>query len=208
MSDVFEVLTTSETPPGGWKATVPETGFTVSHYDFPAFIKAYESHCLANNIYLSDRWKERLLSKMCAENQPLWKDFCKRVTALKIRKTASFGSVMSFLNVLLDWSGQFVSPEQAEQRASICATCPLNSKRVGWGCGSCTAQYGKLLSRILGAKKTAYSDQCGSCQVCGCVINAAVWFPIEAQQAGLTDDIKEDFKKVEYCWKTKELGLN
>ena len=211
MAVKFEVLTVNETPPGGWKATLPGTNKVISHYDYTSFIKQYESFCLANKVYLGPLWVEELLSDMCEQNMPLWSNHCKRAGKFKPHKMVSFASVMSFLNVLKKWitdGGVFESQEVAEHRASICSTCPMNSKKqLSWGCGSCSHAYNKLLSWMLGSRTTSYANVCGSCGVCGCAINAAVFFPISAQQEGLTDDMKQTFSELDFCWKRQELGL-
>ena len=215
MAIEFTVNTKSESPPGNWKITVPETGYTVKHYAYDAFLKAYEAHMLANNIPLEPDYEDQLLDRMCRENQPEWQNFCKRTGGILKRKATGFASAMGFLNVLRKWvvdmakgKDAFVSPEIAEERAKICSSCPLNSKQAAFGCGTCQSTFLKLIHLLVGNRKTPYSTSCGFCGACGCAINAAVWFPIEAQKEGLTEGMKDSFQQVKtFCWKAKGLDL-
>lgn len=208
---MLTVLSKNITPPGNWRYTVPQTGHTISSYDYTSFIRAYEDHCLANNIHLDVDYENHLLHEMCEKNQPDWKDFCKQVNVRQQRKVLGFAAAMGFLNVLKTWISmgrKLEEPEVAEARAKICATCPLNTRKSGWGCGSCTSAFQKAISFVVGQKQTSYSSSCGFCGVCGCAINAAVWFPKEAQMEGLTEGMKQQFRDPQlksYCWKAQFL---
>jgi hypothetical protein len=58
-----------------------------------------------------------------------------------------------------------------------------------------------LMSSIIGNKKTERDKDLGACLVCSCSLKTAVHVPVDVQREGLTDEIKEDFDKIEHCWK-------
>ena len=212
---MLTVATTKETPPGGWRITVEKTGHTVSHYDWNAFIAAFEGHCLANNIPLTPSYQDQLLDRMCREN-PLWE--CKQAGKFKAKGTGSqFGPIMSFLKFVLNWTKESIKEgkvgweerEVAQERANICKTCPYNTKTITFGCGGCAAAFGKLLALVLGKNMELEGGwKLGSCRICSCTLKVAVWMALTPQQEALDEPVKEQFRDPgvsKFCWKSKGL---
>lgn len=209
----FILKTTKETPPGSFRVTIPQSGLTITHYDWTAFTNAYRDHHIANGFPLTEDWREELQDRLCRENMPLWQDFCKRVGKRVGRKGLSFGAIMSGLNVMKSIVGRilkgeaaWVPQEEAERRAAICVTCDLNSKRITFGCGSCSSGFLKLLKLVIGNKTTTQDNSLGSCGVCSCALKVAVHVPLDLQWDALDEPTKEKFRdpSLSYCWKRME----
>jgi hypothetical protein len=174
-------------PPGEWRYKHPITGLLLKHYDYRAFIKAYVNHCLANNIVLTGDWEDELISEMCIQNG--WGKLCKPVSLDKVvRRKLSLQAVLSFLNMIKSWAMQvlngraaFVSQEEAERRANICAGCP-NNVTLQFSCGACMGGVMKLIHGVLGDRKTKNDYALGACLVCSCELKSAVHVPLDVQQ--------------------------
>lgn len=205
----FTIPDLNRTPPGGYEWTVAETGHTIAHYNWKAFREMVESHYLANGIELKQDWENYIIDEMCKKKGPIWRKNCKR--GIPRSGKLSLGAMLSFLRTMGNWAkslaqGQdpFVSQEEADRRSAICATCPHNIP-ITLGCGSCMAQISSGLQSILGGKTVKHGKECGSCGLCGCVINAAVWIPLEPQQSALNEETKEKFRNAPWCWKAEGL---
>jgi hypothetical protein len=197
-------------PPGEWRYRHPITGLLLKHYDYRAFIKAYVNHCLANNIVLTGDWEDELISEMCIQNG--WGKLCKPVSLDKVvRRKLSLQAVLSFLNMIKSWAMQvlngraaFVSQEEAERRANICAGCP-NNVTLQFSCGACMGGVMKLIHGVLGDRKTKNDYALGACLVCSCELKSAVHVPLDVQHNGLNDELKNDFRQITHCWKREGL---
>ena len=67
---------------------------------------------------------------------------------------------------------RFVDGGEAERRAAICASCPMNLPVAGcWGCSGVVA----MLKDALIGRTTSKDANLESCQACGCVLRAKVW---------------------------------
>lgn len=208
MSLEYEIINKNVTPPGGWVYTQPESGRTFRHYSFNAFMDAIREHRLGNGYPISADWQAEIINGICRDNLKMFPDYCQRSNQSSVVRRFSFGSSMSFLSMLWEWisAGRpFVEQEEAERRAEICSTCPFNQSLV-YSCGSCFTAIINLISKIIGRRKTRNDSKLGSCGICSCSLQAAVHFPLEAQQKTLSEDIKNDFKSViSYCWKAQGL---
>jgi hypothetical protein len=206
----FEINKTVS-PNGGWKIKHPVTGVEFSHYDFDSIAKMYTQHCIANNVMLSPVWEEEFLSEMCKQN-PQWGKSCIRASMKNVtRRPLTLQAALSFLNMMKNWalktmSGKppFVSQQVADWRADMCASCPMNGT-LQFGCGACMAGVLSIIHSIVGKRKTRRDSELGACLVCSCSLKAAVHIPLNVQQAGLPDHLKEDFKRIDYCWKKEGL---
>jgi hypothetical protein len=203
----YEYIDRSTSPPGNWNIKVPQTGVVFNHYDYRSICNLYKSHCAANGIFLTPTWEDEFISEMCKQNTK-WGRLCGRISMKKIhRRRLSLTSVLSFLNMMKAWaqstlSGKsaFVTQAEAEERASVCADCPMNVT-LQFSCGACMGAVMTLMSSIIGNKKTERDKDLGACLVCSCSLKTAVHVPVDVQREGLTDEIKEDFDKIEHCWK-------
>jgi hypothetical protein len=99
----------------------------------------------------------------------------------------------------------FVTQEEADRRAAICASCEFNAD-LGFSCGACADRLFQMLGQIFRApRKTPYDIHLGGCAICSCALKVAVWVPLRVQQAGLNDELRAEFRQVPYCWKKEGL---
>jgi hypothetical protein len=186
---------------------------TFQHYSRDAFFEAIRSHRLANGYPIEPSWKEEIEDLMCRVKAAEWgQEICRRVEGSGERRPVSFAASQSFLNTMASWMAGiaqgkpvFVAEEEAEKRAAICVTCPYNVPSFGASCGACADRLMRGLTRVIGRRQTRYDRSLGSCAICSCSLAAAVWFPLEAQQHGLSEELKEQFRTVSFCWKREGL---
>lgn len=199
----FEIINTSESPPGGYWYTQPESGRTFHHYARGPFLDAIRDHRLANEYPISATWVQEIEDEMCKGNPGWLGRACRRVGDRHNPRQLSFAATLSFLQMLVGWfvrGAQLVDQEEANRRANACAGCPMN-KELSFGCGLCMSSIYEALKKLIGDRKTDRDDVLGSCGICSCSLKAAVWFPLKAQQLNLTDEMKEEFSKLSWCWK-------
>ena len=209
----FRVLDRSTTPPGGWYYVQPESGREFKHYSRDAFYKDIQSHRLANGYRLEPSWKEEIEDGICKAHPEWGREVCCRVQVLGGRKPISFAAMQAFLNVIVGWlkgiaagKDPFVSQEEANRRAAICAGCEYNAN-LGFSCGSCADFVFRMVGRVFhqNPRSTKFDSQLGGCSVCSCALKVAVHVPLEAQQAGLSEKLREEFRDVPWCWKKEGL---
>jgi hypothetical protein len=202
----FELRNVNETPPNGFEYTQPESGRVFSDYTYDRFIKDIRDHRLGNGYPITPTWEEELQDEMCRKHPHWFPDHCKRIDSPKLRKV-SFASALSFLGMLSRWAfkgAKFVPQEEAERRANICLTCPLNQP-LQLGCGACQSTILQGISNLMGSHTTTLDEKLGACGICSCSLKVAVHFPLEAQQFSLTEQMKQEFKDLGYCWKAEGL---
>lgn len=205
----FEIANKNVTPPQGWSYTQPESGATFKSHDYRSWTRDILSHRKANGYPVGDEWEEELISDACKQNSH-WNTVCKRVGVHQGSGTKKLGfkHAMAFLKTLrafVEQGGLYVEQEEADRRAEICSRCPKN-KPVGFSCGACAAGLLGLLRWLLGKRTVFAASEIENCSVCLCDLKAAVWFPVEAQKAGLTEPQIEEFKKLDsFCWKAQGL---
>ena len=206
----FRILDRSTPPPGGWYWVEPTTKRIFKHYARDAFFNDIRDHRLAQGIPIEPDWQEEIESELCRSHPEWGKSVCARTERYGERKPISLAALQSFLNVMAVWIAGivrgrevFVSQDEANSRAAICITCEFNMNIAG-SCGACADRIARALS-IIGSRRTKYDEELGACGICSCALRVAVHIPLEAQHAGLSEELKEDFRKVDYCW--KRVGL-
>lgn len=199
----FEIQGTNITPPGGWKYTHENPPFVAQHYDYGAWLKQVQGFFEGNDIPMGPNWVEILHSEACKQN-PQWGNFCRRWTDKVVeRRPANFASLIQFIKVMGRWlvdGGKLEDQEVAESRASICSQCRFNLPS-SQGCGSCMSNLLGGIEKLKGSRKTEKDDSLGACKICSCELKTAVWFPLKAQLFGISDEMKKEFKQIDYCWK-------
>jgi len=204
----FEMLRTTETPPGGYKWTEPTTGKTFEHYDYTAFTNAIRDFHIGNEIPLAPDWREQVKSDMCSQNRVKWGSLCRRVDAPKGVRPFSIEAAKSFVKFMAGWlskGGGYVDQAEAERRAEICAGCEFNQVAVA-SCGSCYNAVLEAIHGIVGKRETKYSDKLESCKVCSCSNRVSVWMPLDAQLNALAPETKEQLSRLAWCWKKEPQG--
>lgn len=196
MSLHLKKLTTS--PPGGWRYTQPQSGLTMSSITFFDLLKKVGQH-RTNMGYptettLVEEIEDDICNSLSHEEQLRW---CK--TGVRGSKSIHWSMVSRFLIDLIGWlktGFEPVAQEEAERRAEICRTCPLN---IGMhGCGSCRNKLDEVRKDLM--KLTTTNDvNLKACGVCGCELKTAVHVPLDVLRQG-----QKDLTFPEWCWQ-KEL---
>jgi hypothetical protein len=204
---MFRISDKNTTPPGGWYYVQPESGRIFKHYSHDSFFDEIRAHRLAQGYPIEPDWQAEIEDEIC-RTHPEWAlRVCNRVERHGLeRRPLSLAAMQSFINVVAAWIGGavlgrrvWVEQEEADRRAAICAQCDLNVAISG-SCAACADQFGKVLA-IVGSRKTALDKDLGACSLCGCLLRVAVHVPLEAQCAGVSQKLRDEFGAVPYCWK-------
>ncbi len=188
---------TTLVPPGGFRYTDPDTGFTTSastHYDWVANSKA---HRQANNLPLPLDFQARVEDQLCGIIPP---EYCDREPGDVKWVDTKFGwnDFIEGMKVFGRWAledAPLVQQEEADRRAAICTSCPLNVDVSG--CSTCH----KLASAITGAvakRVSAHNDYLRACAICRCALKAMVWMPLDLLMTNETSE-RQDLRP-DFCW--------
>lgn len=206
---IFKILDRSTPPPGGWYYVQPESGRIFRHYARNAFFDEIRDHRLCQGYPIEPDWQEVIEDKICRSHPEWGRSVCERTERYGERKLVSLAAMQSFLNVVGAWitgvmrGGEaFVSQDEANSRAATCLTCEFNVNIAG-SCGACADRIARAFA-IIGSRHTKYDDELGACAICSCALRVAVHIPLHAQRAGLSNELKEEFRKIPYCWKGKD----
>ena len=193
MSKQLTVTKDNEQPPGGWKLTVRETGVTLTAPFVSLLKRKVAGHMEANNLALPenfDAWVEDTTCRESGHGAP----FC---GGAKVRgkrragtpKLLTVGAASRFIKTMLGVAKErkFVSREEAERRAAVCAKCPLATNVSG--CTLCDAAFRKMgrLMEKNPIQAPAGKEFCGACK---CMIPVKVWVPNATLDAAEADDVQ------------------
>lgn len=175
-----------------WRYVQPETAAVFTAFSYWGIKDKVYAHRRAMKLDTAEGWEERFQDELCRQNEQVPCDRREKTSTPK--KGLSVSDLKRFMNTLLAQEGSFVSQEEAERRASICATCPKNQVVHGcWGCAGIL----KLVTQYLGKKHTSKDRALESCAVCGCVLRAKVWL-----EKGTIDNTGLEYP--EHCWQREE----
>lgn len=187
-------LNTIQNPPGGWKFKEERSGITFPLdgspiASLPSVMDQIEAHRMGTGGDLNPGWEDRVIDEMCKQN-PSHK--CIQDEERKPRRV-NWRDVKRFLVVLdahIQDGMKHVPQEEAQRRENICMRCPMRSaESFCWGCKG----MGKLAEKVLQGKHTENAATVGSCYVCGCMLKAKVWFPLEVLK-------RDGLEYPSYCW--------
>jgi hypothetical protein len=191
MSDQLKFCYTNKTkvPDGGW--WVDWEGQTVRGGDWVDLVK--NCHMLIIRlgkippINLPQQVEDLLCARLAGNTN------C--VPCSRGKQTLGFREIARWVRAMYHFAKEnkfeLVSQEVAEQRAEICAKCPLQISTSGcWGCKGIAG----MLPAIAGARKTPFDQQLKACGVCGCYNAVSVHLPLETQK-----DASLVFP--DHCWK-------
>jgi hypothetical protein len=196
-----------DSPPGGWRYTVPETGVTIKAPFFNTLKPRVIAHLKANHVVVDDERLLLLEDGACRETRPPG-SWCAKRPAKPVEggMLPLLIHVERFLKTV--WGAirarQFVSREEANRRIAICLQCPKRAATPG-GCQGCYTLLKKAATLM--EKNDAIKiepDEDGyvrdTCSACWCVLPLKVWLP----QATL--DKAEGEKRPDYapgCWRNE-----
>lgn len=117
---------------------------------------------------------------------------------LKQQRLITWDDLKTFFSKIRDWwsNGTCVDQAEADRRAAICVTCPLNQSSYLPGCGGCTDLAARIFS-FIGNKTTVHGASLKSCGHCGCQLSVLVFAPLEA----IVPNESELPPPPSFCWK-------
>lgn len=185
---------------GGFTVVDPLTNVQVSGTTFKMLVDMVRKERMANSAP-NGLDLESEIEQWCCVAYP---QECEEVTTKKIRRREfGLGDVITGTRVMLShWFNgrKLVSREEAERRAQICIHCPWNMT-YRKPCSGWCPELAEIVGPIVNAQGTQYDWQLHQCQVCGCVLSAAIWVPTEIQCGPLPQEQKDMFDNVPHCWK-------
>lgn len=159
-----------------WRYVQPETALVFTAFSYWGLEEQVQKHRKAMGLDLSEGWKERFQDELCRQNETV--PCIGRAPSEKSR-TLTLQDLRRFMSAISNWNGQLVPREEAERRAKICVGCPKNqSVRGCWGCAGLLKQ---VVGFLQGQKGTTVDSALESCGVCGCVLRAKVWMPLNTE---------------------------
>lgn len=196
------------TPPGGWRYTVPETGKTIGPFSNWEQLESNVLKHYAASGYEAPR--TTLLDLVEAQICSAEPDYCGkpgiigRFASYMVASAHTFHTAFECLSTLIKnrTSGtEKPSQELADRRAATCSECPQNKEVTG--CSTCSSKkLGSLIEKIVGASRTKYDGQLRYCAVCHCNLRAKVWTKHDAIWDSMGDGMKAALP--ETCWVKQE----
>lgn len=193
-------------PPGKFSFTVPETGIRFECFSLEELFKKIRNHYLGNNLELPEDWKARIEDHLCRKLPP---EYCNNSAGLSSPCSMTASDIMTGMAAMVDLvsthlkGGEiYVSQEEANTRAEICARCNLNAKVA-----SCTfcgyfAQMAEKISKIKESRKTPSDDYLENCCRCKCRTAAIVHIKKEILNSCTTPENMLQYPQ--WCWKRFE----
>ena len=161
-----------ESPPGGWEYTVPETGLTIKAPLAKILKGRVKAHLEANGFPVPEPWDVWFEDALCRQSQkgPPWCGKDTPVVSEQVKLLTS-GKVERFVKTVIQAlkDKKFVSHEEAQRRADICAACPMaTSVGMCFGCSSIMS----AATRALRGREVVLPKDKTVCSACGCWISA------------------------------------
>jgi len=190
----------SNVPPDGFQWVDPITGVFFKAHVFSLLRDQVTEHRSGNGLPpVSD---EEMQDQNCRRlPESARKEFCQGDTENGVNAiTLGFNDIVRGTEAIIRTriGGELVSQDEANRRASICATCPYNA-RYRNPCGSAMCnEMKRLVVALVGGNKTTHDEAIHGCAVCKCVLKAKVWVPESVIRAVDGPEIAEKYP--ENCW--------
>lgn len=179
--ELLAVMRDIESPPGGWKYTVPQTGVTIRDGWFRGLWKKTRDHLIANGIEVGEDYKAIVEHGACCETKPPG-SWCSKPKPKPVADGLPVPLLMYVERFLRSiWGAlknrEFVPREEAERRLAVCLQCPLRSTLPG-GCQSCFTVLKSAMKLMDKNPLKIEPDEDGTvrdaCSACWCLIPAKV----------------------------------
>ncbi len=201
MDPKLEIYNDTNTPPDGWRFTVPETGFQLRAWTAKILAGKVMAHMEANDLPVPVPFQPWWEDAVCRQMR-LGEPFCGPVLPKPDQGAAELTREMLMRFTRTVW-GMFpkfklVPQDVAEARAEICAKCPMNVTYF-FGCAGCETML-RMVGKMLGKRKTAVDAQLGYCKACGCSTRLKTFCPDDVL------DKAENGQSIPYftgCWRLK-----
>lgn len=191
-------------PPSGYTYTVAVTGASFLAGDHDSLVNRVRLHYVTNNLPVPADLSARIENAICLQNP---ESFCtgeyeQGAEQAVVASTAAMREATAHVSTRLKWGlGDFLaSQEEADRRASICATCKDNSRAT---CTTCNGLK-EYVIKAVGSRSTPYDSGLGVCTHCLCLLTVKIHISAAALRvaAGNTpESIEADRAKYPAgCW--------
>ena len=198
---------------GSFRFTVPETGYRIENeHTMNGLLARVEQHYEDNNIHLPKDWKESVENQLCLQLPEGWCEYTDGTPARGSVPILSAENLIKGVTSLATMVASavkgddvFVSQEEANRRAEICARCYQNIN-AGF-CTSCGAmqQLTNLVAKVRGSRKTPSDKNLQNCGICGCRNEAIVHVNRKVLLSGEKSETTQ--ARPDWCWvKTEDLN--
>jgi len=192
-------------PPGGYRFTVPETGYKIGNeHTMAGLLLRVRQHYSDNGIPLPQDYQDRIEDQMCKQLPSEWCNYTggsshnpeNMISADNIIKGIT--SLYTMAVETLKGKDVFVSQEEANQRAAICTRCYQNKNaNFCMGCGA-MRKVTELVAKVKGDRKTHFDSRLQNCGVCGCRNEAIVHVKRNILLSGEKSETTE--ARPDWCW--------
>ena len=185
-------------PPGGFFFFhVENTDAYFEDKQFDRLLQRLRAHFKANDLAVPKNLEEEVVNYICL-NVP--ESFCVGPKDYRQAKFYSLSQLRDYTKIVAGIGlsavrgvreESFVSQEEADSRAEICETCPLNNRRL---CSTCNGLLGFSQLLIGRSRKTSRDLVLGTCEKCGCLLRVKV----HLEKALLRKTTQHNYP--EHCW--------
>lgn len=171
----------SMVPNGDWRYRQPETDTPFVEIHWKALQMAVWDHRNSVpelNLDRTGGWLDRLWSDVCEQNP--------QIDCVDCEDPGRYPNLVdawNWIQSMTHWASMgfpVATQEEAERRAAICVSCPLNKAISScWGCRG----VGEAVSALSGNRTTSLDGKLHACSACGCVLRAKVHLPREVINA-------------------------
>ena len=199
----------TNSPPGGWKYVVPETGKTIGPFSGRKQLQdILGGHYHSSGYTMPSDILDKVEAQICG-NYPEYcgeppKGYVERLVAGTKSLYHTFSAARRCLVILVSnraGSGERPSQELRESRAKTCAECPMNQEIQK--CSHCNMEtLNSLINKLAGTVKTQYDDQLKFCAVCHCNLRAKIATKHEAIWNHMPKSQKDRLPQA--CWLIQE----
>lgn len=197
---MLTLLDKGTVPPGGFRYLCQETKSWIQAASFAELVHASEKHRAANHLGISDNFREEVEAQLCS-HMPAGTCKHEAGVALSGTRRLTFQEVVTATKTLGSWflkGTPKVTQDEAEKRANICLSCPMNQNFDG--CTTCAEKdLREAIVDFMGHSKTPYDSSLFTCFTCGCTLKAAIWFPLEILKKHMTEEVNALLPA--HCWK-------
>lgn len=180
----MKVVNTVDVPRGGWRYTVLDTGVTITAGSIHALKRDVLKHMSINNLEIPKDMDANIEDAACQNLEGHMEHWCQERSGKHDshagRPRWRAAEVLRFLKTIWNWGSmggfKFVPMTEAERRAKICSTCPMNTTVSG--CLGCSG-VATLVKKIRGDHRTTVDGRLNVCDVCGCELKVKVLVPSE-----------------------------
>lgn len=181
-------------PPGSFRYTQPESNHLMVGITLGTLLQLVSQHRQNMGYQTHGNLRAEIEDAICQSLSP--EDQVAHCDIGVASSSVHWSTVLRFLKTAASWAiggFQLVPQEEAERRATICATCPLNVALSG--CAVCRTTLDEARELLL-KRSTSRDAELRACGICGCDNKAQVHFPLEALKQGTGD-----LSYPSWCWK-------